>query len=141
VAAWVKVLFSPFVTLLMQRLCISEDSPADDLADLALCIHHLFGGLPVTIRSKNKPGVRVEGDRVISRSYTGPILERVVAEGRVIHERPPSGVYRGVPVVVAPLTVEGNVVAAIGVVDVTGSLDLKALMDQYASLERQVGGR
>jgi hypothetical protein len=57
----------------------------------------------------------------------------------VIQERPPSGVYRGIPVVVSPVQVGGKAVAAIGVVDVTGSLDLKALMDQYASLQKQVG--
>ncbi len=123
----------------MHRICVSEDSTADDLADIALCVHRLFGRLPVTARSKNKPGVRVEDDRVISRSYTGPLLERAIAENRVIQERPPSGVYRGIPVVVSPVLVEGNAVAAIGVVDVTGSLDLKALMDQYASLQKQVG--
>jgi hypothetical protein len=123
----------------MHHICLSEDSSADDLTDIALCVHRLFGGLPVTARSKNKPGVRVEGDKVISKSYTGPILERAIAENRVIHGRPPSGVYRGIPVVVAPLGVGGEAVAAIGVVDVTGSLDLKALMDQYASLQKQVG--
>ncbi len=125
----------------MHQICLSEDSSADDLAGLALCIHRLFGLLPVTARSKNKPGVRVEDDRVVSKSYTGPILERVLAGDKVIHEKPPSGVYQGIPVVVAPLIVGGRTVAAIGVVDVTGSLDLKSLMDQYSSLQKQVGGR
>jgi hypothetical protein len=124
----------------MNRICISEDSTADDLADIALCVHRLFGGLPVTARSKNRPGVRVEGDKVISRSYTGPFLERAIAEGNVIQGRPPSGAYSGIPVVVAPLDVGGETVAAIGVVDVMGSLDLKALMDQYSRLQKQVGG-
>ena len=123
----------------MHRVCVSQDSPADDLAAVALCIHRLFGGLPVTARSKNKPGVRVEDDKVASKSYTGPFLERAIAEDRLIQGRPPSGAYHGIPVVVAPLEVGGVAVAAIGVVDVTGSLDLKALMDQYASLQKQVG--
>lgn len=135
-----KVLFLTPHTPCMHRICVSEDSTADDLADIALCVHRLFGRLPVTARSKNKPGVRVEGDQVVSKSYTGPLLERAIAEDRVIHEKPPSGVYRGIPVIVSPLNMGGKAVAAIGVVDVMGSLDLKALMDQYSSLQKQVGG-
>ncbi len=123
----------------MRRVCIFEDATADDLAPVAACVHHL-SGLPVTARSKNKHGVRVEDGRIVSRDYTGPLLERAMAEGTVIKERPPSGAYEGIPVVVAPVMVDGKAVAAIGVVDVTGSLDLKALMDQYASLQKQVGG-
>jgi len=124
----------------MPRICISEDSSADELAELALCVHRLFG-LPVTARSRNKPGVRVEDDKVVSKSYTGPILEHAMAAGRVLQERPATGAYKGIPVVVAPLFSGDKAVAAIGVVDVTGSLDLKALMDQYSSLEKQVGDR
>lgn len=124
----------------MQRVCISEDSSADDLAAVALCVHSLFG-LPVTARSKNKHGVRIEDGRILSGDYTGPVLERVIAENQVIKERPASGVYKGIPVIVAPIAIGGKAVAAVGVVDVTGSLDLKALMDQYSSLQKQVGDR
>lgn len=124
----------------MNRICISEDSSADDLAEVAMCVHRLFG-LPVTARSKNRPGVRIEDGRVVSKSHTGPVLERVIAENKVIQERPASGVYEGIPVIVAPVDVGGKAVAAIGVVDVTGSLDLKSLMDQYSSLQKQVGDR
>jgi hypothetical protein len=134
-----NVLFSTAYHSFMQRICISEDSTSDDLVEIAMCVHLLFGSLPVTARSKNNPGVRIEGGKVISKSYTGPILERALAENAVIHDRPPSGVYRGIPVVVSPIREGGKAVAAIGVVDVTGSLDLKALMDQYASLQKQVG--
>lgn len=137
----INVLFSTAVIGIMQRVCISEDSTADDLAGIALCVHRLLGGLPVTARSKNHPGVRIEGDKVISKSYTGPVLEHVIAESKVIQERPTSGVYKGIPVVVAPIQLDGKAVAAIGVVDVSGSLDLKSLMDQYSSLQKQVGDR
>ncbi len=123
----------------MERICISEDSTADDLAEVAMCVYRLFGGLPVTARSKNNPGVRIEDDKIVSRSYTGPFLEHAIARDVVIRERPPSGAYRGIPVVVAPLRVGGRAVAAIGVVDVSGSLDLAALMEHYASIQKQVG--
>jgi len=124
----------------MHRICISEDSSADDLVEIAMCVHRLFS-LPVTARSKNMPGVRIEDGRVVSKSHTGPVLERVIAENKVLKERPASGVYEGIPVIVAPVDIGGKAVAAIGVVDVTGSLDLKALMDQYSSLQKQIGDR
>jgi hypothetical protein len=125
----------------MQIMCLSEDSTADDLAEVALCIHRLFGRLPVTARSKNKPGVRIEDDKVLSKNYSGPMLERAIAENAVIQGRATAGIYKGIPVVVSPIYANGKAVAAIGVVDVTGSLDLKALMDQYSSLQKQVGDR
>lgn len=125
----------------MDRIIISEDSSADDLAGIALCIHALVGGLPVTARSRKRPGVQVEEGTIKSRSYTGPLLEQAIAENRVIKEMPPSGVYKGIPVIVAPLTVDGKTIAAIGIVDTTGSMDIKALMDQYAAIHKQVNNR
>ena len=62
-------------------------------------------------------------------------------ENRVIKGRPESGVYKGIPVIIAPVLLEGNVaIAAIGVVDTSGSLDIKAFMDQYSAIEKQVSG-
>ena len=124
----------------MDRIIITADATADDLAAIAICIHQLFAGLPVTMRSRNRPGVQVEGGRVKSKAYTGPILEQVLAGGQVIRGRPDSGVYKGIPVVVAPVLVDGKAIAAIGVVDTSGSLEIKAFMDQYAAIEKQVSG-
>ena len=124
----------------MDRIILSADSTADDLTSIALCIHALAGGLPVTARSRNKPGVQVEDGQIKSRSYTGPILEQVLAENRIIKGKPPSGTYAGIPVVVAPVKAEGKAIVAFGVVDTTGSMEIKALMDQYAAIHRQVNG-
>jgi hypothetical protein len=124
----------------MDRIIISADSTADDLTPIALCVHQLFAGLPVTAKSRDRPGVQVEGGKVKSKEYTGPVLEQVLAEGRVIRGRPASGAYKGIPVAVAPIIINGKAVAAIGVVDTTGSLDIKMLMDQYAAIEKQVSG-
>jgi len=123
----------------MQQICITASSTAEDLESIALCVHELFGGLPVTARSKNKRGVRVETGKVISRDYTGPALERAIAENALIKERPVAGAFKGIPVTVSPIRKNGEAIAAIGVVDVTGSLELKSLMDQYSRLENQVG--
>jgi hypothetical protein len=125
--------------IMSSSTCVSENSSADELAPIAMCVHSLFG-LPVTARSKNKPGVRIDEGKVVSKSYSGPLLIRAIAEGIIIKGRPDSGIYKGIPIVVVPIIVEDKAVAAIGVVDVMGSLDLKSLMDQYSSLQKQVGG-
>jgi hypothetical protein len=132
------IFLAVYVLTMSSSTCVSENASSDDLAPIAMCVHNLFG-LPVTARSKNKPGIRIDGGRIVSKSYTGPLLDRAIAEKAVIKDRPSSGIYRGIPVVVVPIIIDGNAVAAIGVVDVTGSLDLKSLMDQYASLQKQLG--
>jgi hypothetical protein len=126
--------------MIMDRITITADATADDLAAIALCIHQLFSGLPVTARSRNKTGVQVEAGKVKSKAYTGSLLEQALAEGRVIRGRPESGAYKGTPVVIAPVLVDGKAIAAFGVVDTLGSLDIKALMDQYSHIEKQVSG-
>ncbi len=37
------------------------------------------------MRSRNKKGVREEKGEIIDLEYTGPVLERVLKENRVIH--------------------------------------------------------
>jgi hypothetical protein len=125
----------------MDRIVITFDSTADDLTGIAMCVHHLFAGLPVTMRSRNRPGVQVENGKVMSRAYTGPMLEQSLRENRVVKGRPESGVYKGIPVIIAPVMLDGVAVAAIGVVDTSGSLDIKAFMDQYSAIEKQVTGQ
>ena len=75
----------------MQQICITASSTAEDLESIAICVSELFGGLPVTARSKNKHGVRVEGGKVVSRDYTGPMLERAIAENAFIKNVPAQG--------------------------------------------------
>ena len=125
----------------MDQIIISEDSSADVLASFALCIHALTGGLPVTARSRKRSGIQVEEGEIKSKSYTGPLLEKALAENKVIKGIPPAGIYKGIPVVVAPVSANGNAIAAFGVVDTHGSMDIKALMDQYSIIHKQVENR
>ena len=61
-----------------ESLVINEDSNAEELAPIAKAVNDLLV-IPVTMRSKNKKGVRVEKGEVIDFEYTGPVLERVHA--------------------------------------------------------------
>ncbi len=125
----------------MSRLYLSENSSAEEILPVATMVHELFS-LPVTMRSRNKKGVRLEKGKAIDMDYTGPILEDALAKNCVIHTIPDSGAYKGIPVVVAPIKDgEGNAIAAIGVVDVVCTIDLASVFGSYPQIVRQVEER
>jgi hypothetical protein len=98
---------------------ISADTEADDLKCLALAVHELVGRMPVTMRSKNQYGVRCEDGEVIDVNYTGPVLEEALRRNSIVRRTAPSGLYRGIPVVVVPIIRRKEAVAVFGVVDIT----------------------
>jgi len=98
---------------------IIESSTSEDIVPLALAIHELVNRLPLTMRTLKSLGVRVEDGEILDYNYTGPILEKVLSEGKKSREMPQNGPYKGKPVVVVPVLEEDKVIAAIGVVDIT----------------------
>jgi hypothetical protein len=121
----------------MARLVISEEARSEDLAPLALAINEIIR-LPITLRSALFPGVRVEQGKVLDENYSGPILEEVLKTGRPVRIVPKSGAYQGVPVSVAPIIADGKILAAIGIVDVVGTIDLPEVFGAYAGVVKQV---
>ena len=105
---------------------ITSDTDAEDLKCIALAIHEMVGRIPLTMRSRNHYGLRCEGGEVIDTKYTGPVLEEALKKGTMIRKMSPSGVYHGIPVVVAPIIRKKETVAVIGIVDITkgGIFDL-----------------
>jgi hypothetical protein len=125
----------------MSGLRISEDSTSEEILPFAKMVHELLS-LPVTMRSKNKKGVRLERGKVVDKDYTGPVLEEAFVKNSVIHTIPDKGAYKGIPVVVAPIQDrEGNPVAAIGIVDVVSTIDLASVFGNYPQIVRQVEER
>lgn len=117
---------------------ISADSSAEDIAPFAMAIHELLG-LPVTMRSLNKKGVRVEKGKILDNNYTGPVLEAVLKENKTVRTIPTSGKYAGIPVIVSPIrNKEGYGIAAIGVVDMVGTVDLGYIFGDYPEVVKQV---
>lgn len=98
---------------------ISSNSDSEELKSLALAIHELLGRLPVSMRTKNHFGVRVEDGMIIDANYTGPVLEEALRKNRIIRKTPPSGAFQGVPVVAVPITRDSEAIAAIAVIDIT----------------------
>jgi hypothetical protein len=81
----------------------------------------------------------VEKGEIIDFEYTGPVLERVLKENRVIHTNLLKGRYAGVPVVVAPIrNRKGEAVAALGIFDLVGTVDLGAIFVDYPHVLEQV---
>lgn len=98
---------------------VEEDQESVDLRCFTLIVHELMGRLPVTMRYRNRPGVRCERGEIIDDNYTGPVLEEALAKNSIVRRVAQSGTYRGVPIVAVPVMKRGEAIAVIGVVDIT----------------------
>ncbi|MDK2974670.1 MAG: hypothetical protein PWP08_1041 [Methanofollis sp.] len=128
--------------VIMDQYIVAASSSSADLAPIVMTVHLLLNRLPITARSRDRPGIRVEEGRVVDDRYSGPVLEAAIAENAVKKEVPVSGPYRGVPVVVAPVRDgSGAAIGAIGVVDITGIFDLATLMEHQSAILKQVCGK
>lgn len=126
----------------MHRYTLSCSAEAPDLEPVVLAVHELVHRLPVTARSRDRDGIRIEDGRVIDRHYNGPVLLDVLAQNRTIRTTPASGAYKGVPVTVTPIRDgDGNAIGAIGIVDITGIFDLATLMEHQSAILKQVCGK
>ena len=126
----------------MHRYTVSCTAEAADLEPVVLAVHELIHRLPVTAKSREKDGIRVEDGRVVDRHYNGPILLESIEKNITIQITPASGAYKGVPVTVTPIRDhEGNAIGALGIVDITGIFDLATLMEHQSAILKQVCGK
>jgi hypothetical protein len=98
---------------------LTKSSTGDEITPLAMAILELVNRLPITMRTKNFKGVRIEEGKVIENNYTGPILEKVLKDGKIYNETPKEGSYKGIPILAVPLKEKDGITAAIGVIDTT----------------------
>ena len=126
----------------MSRYVLSDQAGATDWIPVCMAIHEIVGKLPVTARSLEKRGIRIEDGAVVDNDYTGPVLEEVLKVGEIRKVTPSNGQYKGIPVIVAPVkNDEGKTIAAIGLVDITGIFDLATLMEHQSTIIKQVCGK
>lgn len=105
---------------------VSADSTSKEITPIAMAIHEMVAGLPVTMRTLNKKGVRIEMGKIVDSNYSGPILEMALETNSTIKTIPKSGAYKGIPIVVSTVNDEdGNAIAAIGIVNVTQGLKFR----------------
>lgn len=121
-----------------QGINLTVDATSKEIAPIAKAFHELVG-LPVTMRTLNNRGVRIEKGKVLDYNYTGPILEKALESNMTHRAIPKTGDYTGIPVVVTTIKNEdGYGIAAIGVVDVVGTIDLGAAFGDYPDIVSQV---
>jgi hypothetical protein len=119
-------------------ITITADSTGKDIVSIAKAIHDILG-LPITMRTLNSPGVRIEKGKVLDYNYTGPALEKALETNSNVRTIPKTGSYTGIPVVVSTIKNEdGYGIAAIGIVDVVGTIDLGAAFGDYPQIVNQV---
>ena len=122
----------------MKDITISADSIGSDLEPIVKAIHELTG-LPTTARSLNKIGIRMEKGKLQDAEYTGPVLEEVLRTNKTTRRVPNEGVYKNMPVVVAPIRNEdGEVICTIGVVDIVGAIDISCTFSEYPGIIAEV---
>jgi hypothetical protein len=81
----------------------------------------------------------MEKGEVVDRDYTGPILERVLEEKITIRTVPTEGAYKGKSVAATPIkTPDGEIVGAIGVVDLVAALDILSVFREYPDIMDEV---
>jgi len=126
----------------MHRFSLSCSAEAGDFEPFVLAVHEIVHRLPVTAKSLERDGIRVEDGRVIDRHYSGPVLLEAIEKNILIKTTPASGAYKGVPVTVSPIRDnDGNAIGAIGIVDITGIFDLATLMEHQTAILKQVCGK
>ena len=125
----------------MKECSFSADTCASDFRPVAMAINAIVK-MPVTARSKNKRGIRIEDGKVIDDDYSGPVLEEAMRKNEIISITPKEGSYKGIPVIVSPIRDEnGDVMGALGIVDFTGVFDLATLMEHQSVIIKQVCGQ
>ena len=126
----------------MHRYTISCSATAVDLEPLVLAVHDLVHRLPVTAKSRDNDGIRIENGKVVDRHYNGPVLLEAIRTNSLIKMTPTSGAYKGVPVTVVPIRdSDGAAIGAIGIVDITGIFDLATLMENQSAIIKEVCGK
>jgi len=126
----------------MHRYTMSCSATAVDLEPIVLAVHDLIHRLPVTAKSRDQYGIRVENGMVVDRHYNGPVLLDAIRTNSIIRTTPKTGAYKGVPVTVAPIRdSDGTAIGAIGIVDITGIFDLATLMEHQSAIIQQVCGK
>lgn len=123
----------------MMPLIIMPDGSLEGLAPLALSIHHILGQMPIAIKARRNDGILVEDGEVKPAAHECTMLN-IVFTGD-IHRRVKidDGRYKGMSMFASAIIgKDGSRVAAIGIIDTSGMLDLKEIMERDAYIDSQL---
>ncbi len=101
-----------------------KDACSEEILPIAYAVHILVNKVPVAMRSKEKPGVRIEKGEVVDRNYEGYVLKLCIEKGEILKVSAIVGPYAGLPIIAVPIKDDETeeVLGAIGVVDITAGL-------------------
>jgi len=120
-------------------LIITPNMPGNNLAPIAMPLHNITGGMPIVIKSKNNRGVLVENGAVNDIDFKSDVLDSVFIGERAKSVRVNNGKYAGALMFISAITDRGDEpIAAIGIIDLSGILNLKEFMDTTAHIDEQI---
>ena len=120
-------------------LRISPDASGEDLAPLALSIHHIIGHMPVVIKGRNRGGIIIEDGSVRDAIHEGRALNEIFEGEGCACVKPTGGRHAGLPMFASTIAdKDGKTIAAIGIIDTSGVLCMKDFMDARSHLEMQL---
>lgn len=123
----------------MDILRISSDASGADLAPLAMSIHHITGHMPVGIKGRNKRGIVVEDGLISDSFYESRALNEIFEGKNCACVKTEGGRHAGLPIFASAITDKsGKTIAAVGIIDTTGLLQMKSFIDIGAHIEKQL---
>ncbi len=123
----------------MDILRISSDASGPDLAPLAMSIHHITGHMPVVIKGKNKRGIIIEDGLISDSFYESRALNEIFEGKNCACVKPEGGRHAGLPIFASAIKDKnGKTIAAVGIIDTTGLLQMKSFIDIRAHIEKQL---
>lgn len=123
----------------MNTLRISPNASPEELAPLAISIYRIIGHMPVVIRVKNQRGIVVEDCSVRDAVHESEALNEIFEGKHCACVKAEGGKYAGLPMFASAITDKlGRTIAAIGIIDTSGLLYMKAFMDISAHLDEQL---
>jgi hypothetical protein len=123
----------------MDMLKISSDASGAELAPLAMSIHHITGHMPVVIKGKYKRGIIVENGMIRDSFHESRALNEIFKGKTCACVKPEGGRHAGQPMFASAITDKtGKTIAAVGVIDTSGLLQMKTFIDISDHLEKQL---
>ncbi len=97
------------------------DSDAYQLLPIAMALHEMLGRIPIGIRSRNRPGVRLIDGAVVDVDYTCKIAEEALRDQKRVAYTSASGPFMDMPMVAQPVLDNDTAVAVIVMADISAS--------------------
>ncbi|HTX43977.1 MAG TPA: DUF2111 domain-containing protein [Methanocella sp.] len=123
----------------MDSIKIAPDIPEEELARIAISIHHALGGMPIMMKSRGNAGVLVEDGDILIAARECQALDCVFSGEGVRRITLEYGRHAGITMFAAAIESRNGLrVAAIGIIDTLGMLSLRGLVSDNVNVDKQL---